>query len=211
MKLPSLIPRDRHLLDLIVEQSGIVKRGAQALKDFMYHYEEVEEKRKNIKSIESEADKFVLKVHEILNATFITPIDREDISTLTSKLDDILDFIEGISDRMVLYKVKEPTPYMIKLTDGILQATEEVYSAISKLKDLKNTKAIITHIEEINRIEHIGDEVARRAIADLFENRSQLDAIEIIKLKEIYEQFEEATDKCDDVADLVKDIVVKNT
>lgn len=177
----------------------------------MYHYEEVEEKRKNIKSIESEADKFVLKVHEILNATFITPIDREDISTLTSKLDDILDFIEGISDRMVLYKVKEPTPYMIKLTDGILQATEEVYSAISKLKDLKNTKAIITHIEEINRIEHIGDEVARRSIADLFENRSQLDAIEIIKLKEIYEQFEEATDKCDDVADLVKDIVVKNT
>ncbi|HMR18912.1 MAG TPA: DUF47 family protein, partial [Sphingobacterium sp.] len=138
----------------------------------------------------------------------ITPFDREDIHSLASSLDDVADFIHGASTRIDLYKVEQPTLPMIEITALILEATEHVAKALFELKDLKNIRNITDSCVRINSVENKADYIFDKAVADLFEY--ERDAISLIKQKEVLSAMETATDKCEDVANVLESILVKN-
>jgi predicted phosphate transport protein (TIGR00153 family) len=172
------------------------------------NYDNIEKKQQKIKDIEHQGDDFVHEIFEELNKTFITPIDHEDISKLASAFDDVLDYIDGTATRLVLYDIQKPEENMIKLAEVLLQQTTELRYAISGLHKIKNPKEIEKRCVEVNRLENVADDIYKTSVADLFR---QKDAIEIMKLKEVYERLEYATDKCEDVANVISDIVVKNS
>ena len=201
-----IIPQDKHFFDMLDKESGNVLNGARALLDMLKNYENINEKQKKIKDIEHVGDNLVHEIFEELNKTFITPIDHEDISALASSLDDILDRIDGVAARLVLYEVK-PEENMITLTEMLTIQTEELYDAIKGLRNPKNFKNIEIRCIEINRLENVADDIYKNSVARLFKTK---DAIEIMKLKEIFECLETASDMCEDVANVISDIVIKN-
>ena len=162
----------------------------------------------SIKKLEREADDLTRSVFAELNKTFITPLDREDIQRIASKTDDVIDFIEGISGRIISYNITSSPPYMLDIAKELANATKELEYMISKLGNLKSNKDLITHCRRASDIEHTIDDLYRDAVGKLFETN---DAITIIKLKDIYEAIETASDRCVDVADVVEDIVLKYT
>jgi len=209
MKIMSwIIPQEKRFFDMIEKQSENVLIGVNALLDMLEHYENLDEKRKNIKKIENDGDKMVHDIFAELNKTFITPIDREDISKLTSSLDDILDNLEAVAERLVLYDIKKPCPYMCEFAQTLQKATHNVNQGINLLRNLKEEKQIRSYCREVNTLENEGDMLLRKATAELFKRK---DAVEIIKIKELYDDMEAAIDRCEDVADVIGDILVKYT
>lgn len=202
-----IIPQEKHFFDLLENQADVVLEGAEALLDMAKNFNHVTEKRDRIKDIEHKGDDLVHTTAEALNKTFVTPIDHDDLSKLTSRLDDILDFIEAASHRMWSYEIKSVPPDMVKLAEVILTSVKEVNHAVKDLKNIKKKNEIIRHCIEINRLENVADDVTHVAVAALFKKH---DPIEIIKLKEIYEHLEMATDKCEDAADVMKDVLIKH-
>ncbi len=202
-----IIPQEKHFFDLLEQQADVVLEGAEALLDMAKNFDHVTEKRDRIKEIEHRGDDLVHTTAEALNKTFVTPIDHDDLSKLTSRLDDILDFIEAASHRMWSYEIRSVPPDMVKLAEVILSSVREVNHAVKDLKNIKKKNEIINHCIEINRLENVADDVTHVAVAGLFKKR---DPIEIIKLKEIYEHLEIATDKCEDAADVMKDVFIKH-
>lgn len=200
------VPHEKQFFDLIEKQSSNVVKGTVKLEDMLKDYKDLENKRKNIKKIESDGDSMVHQIHEELNKTFITPIDREDITALVSSLDDILDFAEAVSERMILYEIKQPPKHMVEFAVTLRKAAENVNRAIMLIKDFKNAKKIRAYIKEIHTLENQGDDLLRAAMADLFKKH---DPIEIIKMKELYDNMETGIDKCEDAADVIGDILVK--
>lgn len=203
-----IIPQEKHFFDMFDQQADVVLEGAEALLDMVTNFDHVAEKRDRIKDIEHKGDELVHHISNELTKTFVTPIDHDDISKLTSRLDDILDFIEAASHRMWSYEIKTIPPEMVKLTEVILASSKEVNHAVKDLRNFKKKNEILTHFIEINRLENVGDDITHVAVAGLFK---KYDAVNIIKLKEIYEYLEEATDKCEDAADVIKDIFMKNS
>ena len=203
-----IIPQEKHFFDMFEQQADIVMEGANALMDMVTHFDHVAEKRDKIKDIEHRGDDLVHQIAESLNKTFVLPIDQEDITKLTSRLDDILDYIEAASHRIWSYEIKSIPPEMVKLTEVIVKSTYEVNHAVKDLRNFKTHNEITKHCIEINRLENTGDDITHVAVAALFK---KYDAIDIIKLKEIYEYLEEATDKCEDAADVIKDVFMKNS
>lgn len=203
-----IIPQEKHFFDMLEEQGDLVVEGADALMDMVTKFDHVAEKRDKIKDIEHKGDEVVHKIANELTKTFVTPIDHEDISKLTSRLDDILDYIEAASHRMWSYEIKSVPPDMVKLTEVLVKSSREVNHAVKDLRNFKSAGEINKHCIEINRLENMGDDITHAAVASLFKKYSALD---IIKLKEIYEYLEEATDKCEDAADVIKDVFMKNS
>ena len=203
-----IIPQEKHFFDMFDQQADVVLEGAEALMDMVTNFDHVAEKRDKIKDIEHKGDELVHHISNELTKTFVTPIDHDDISKLTSRLDDILDFIEAASHRMWSYEIKTIPPEMVKLTEVILASSKEVNHAVKDLRNFKKKNETLTHFIEINRLENVGDDITHVAVAGLFK---KYDAVNIIKLKEIYEYLEEATDKCEDAADVIKDIFMKNS
>jgi predicted phosphate transport protein (TIGR00153 family) len=203
-----IIPQEKHFFDMFDQQADVVFEGAEALLDMVTNFTLVAEKRDRIKEIEHKGDELVHHISDELTKTFVTPIDHDDISKLTSRLDDILDFIEAASHRLWSYEIKTIPPEMVKLTEVILASSKEVNHAVKDLRNFKKKNEILTHFIEINRLENVGDDITHVAVAALFK---KYDAVDIIKLKEIYEYLEEATDKCEDAADVIKDIFMKNS
>ncbi len=203
-----IIPQEKRFFDMIEKQSGNVVEGVTALLDMLEHYEDIEAKREKIKKIENNGDLMVHDTFAELNKTFITPIDREDISKLISSLDDILDNLEAVSERLVLYEIKKPPMYMIDFAKTLQKASFNVHRAISLLHNFKEAKQIQNFCKEVHTHENEGDILLRKATAELFTRK---DPIEIIKFKELYEDMEAAIDRCEDVADVVGDILVKYT
>ncbi len=161
-----------------------------------------------IHKLETEADVLTRDIFTELNKTFITPLDREDMQRIASKIDDVIDFMDGIAARVHSYKITTPPPYCEQMAQELVKATKEVEYMISHLKHIKNTKDMIEHCRNTGKIEHVVDDLYREAIKELFEGN---DAIQIIKLKDIYETMETASDRCVDVADVIEDIVLKYT
>ena len=159
-----------------------------------------------IKKLENEADVLTRDIFAELNKTFITPFDREDMQRIASKIDDVIDFMDGISARTHSYKITIAPPYTLEIAKELVNATKEVEYMVSKLKTIKNTQDMIIHCRNTSNIEHTVDELYRKSIEKLFESN---DAITIIKLKDIYETMETASDRCVDVADVIEDIVLK--
>jgi predicted phosphate transport protein (TIGR00153 family) len=161
-----------------------------------------------IHRLETEADELTRDIFAELNKTFITPLDREDMQRIASKIDDVIDFMDGIAARVYSYQITTPPPYCEEMAKELVKATKEVQYMISKLQRMKNSKDMIEHCRNTSDIEHTVDDLYREAIKELFESD---DAIKIIKLKDIYETMETASDRCVDVADVIEDIVLKYT
>ena len=166
------------------------------------------EQGEKIHKLETEADLLTREIFTELNKTFITPLDREDMQRIASKIDDVIDFMDGIAARVYSYKITTPPPYCEKMAEELVKATKEVEYMISQLHNIKNPKDMIQHCRNTGDIEHVVDLLYREAIKELFETE---DAIKIIKLKDIYETMETASDRCVDVADVIEDIVLKYT
>lgn len=201
----SLAPREERFFDMFATSVEVVLRGAQLFNDLIQDYTDVEQKAKKLKEVELEGDENTHKLMETLNRSFVTPIDRDDIYALNSGLDDILDHMEALASRMLLFKVKETTPEMRQFGEIILQAVEQISEAIHHLSKLNH---ILKYCMEIKRLENLGDDLSRQVISDLFENEK--DPIELIKLKEIFGRMESTVDKCEDIANIIETIVVKN-
>ncbi|OGL44562.1 MAG: phosphate transport regulator [Candidatus Schekmanbacteria bacterium RBG_16_38_10] len=188
--------------------SRTVLEGARLLSDLITNYTDVVEKSKRIKEIEHEGDKITHDTVTKLNNTFITPFDREDIYSLICKMDDVLDFIDAVSSRMILYKIKSPTDEAHALMDVLLKSVEEMDKAIRELRNIKKPEAILKYCVEINTLENKGDVILRDAVAKLFDDGTN--PIDVIKWKEIYENLETAIDRCEDVANVIEGAVLKN-
>lgn len=189
------------------EIAGNLVEGAQALNELLhnYDYERMPRAVERIKEIEHRGDDMTHRILVKLNQTFITPFDREDIHLLASSLDDVLDFIFAASDRLLNYKITQPSPSAKVLASIILKQTEELRKAVGLLS---NDGRLLNHCVEVNRLENEADQVSREAIGRLFDNSS--DAITLIKLKELLEILEEASDKAEDVANVLETVVLKN-
>ncbi len=183
-------------------------KGAGLLLELMSNYGRAEELRGKIEEVEHEGDIITHDIADRLNRTFITPFDHEDIHELAGRLDDVLDNIEATADRMFLYEAGQPTPEMVDLVKVLSDATRVLQKAVGGLSDMRNARRILDYCIEIHRLENVGDEDSRIALAALFKGS---DAIYALKWKEIYDHVEEALDNCEDVASIVEGIVVKHT
>lgn len=201
-----LIPREEAFFELFKEAAHNMIEGSRLLKVMMEDFWSPIEQAQGIKDVEHVGDGFTHDIARRLNKTFITPIDREDIHDLASALDDILDVTEAIADRFVLYKVTKPTEMAIKLADILHQASVAVGRGVDRLglphPDVKECSV------QVNSLENEADRVSRDAISALFEKET--DPITVIKWKEIYENFEAGTDRCEDVANILERIALKH-
>jgi len=202
-----LIPRETKFFDMFEEMAGNVVDAARILAQLLnnYDYERMPREVERIREIEHHGDDLTHRLLVKLNQTFITPFDREDIHLLVSTLDDLLDFIFAASDRLLNYKITQPSPSAKVLAGIILKQAEELKKAMALLH--KN-QDLLPHCVEVNRLENEADQVSREAIGRLFDNSP--DPITLIKLKELLEILEEASDKAEDVANVLETVVVKN-
>jgi len=201
------IPKDEQFFKLFKAMTENIIEGAKLLKDMLDNFENPVESQRKIKDLEHKGDSITHEILKKLNKTFITPLDREDIHSLASQLDDILDLIDASAQRIVMYNVKAITPEAKSLGFIILQTCYLVDKAVALLGQKSNDQ-IFKLCVEINSMENEADRVSREAIRRLFDDEK--DPIQLIKWKEIYEFLETATDKCEDAANTLESVVVKN-
>jgi len=204
-----LFPKDTNFYDLFERGASKVEEGVQLLGDLVRDFTNVPLKAKRIKDVEHEADLITHETMEKLNKTFVTPLDREDIHDLISSLDNILDHVEAAADKFSLYRIPEVQPDAILLADILLHAVREVQTTIEQLRNLKGADSVLKHCIEINRLENEGDFAYRSAIAKLFEKGG--DPLHVLKWKEVYESIENAIDSCEDVANVIEGVALKNS
>jgi len=194
--------------DLFIESSAKVIIVGETFLDLVHNYENVEDKVSNLKVLETDCDMQAHKILKKLNESFITPFDREDIYNLARDMDDIVDCIEEVSNRFMVFDVKEMRPEAIVMSDLIMQGIRELDVLFKHLKEIKLNTIVRKQIIEVNRIENEGDIIYRRALTKLFKNEK--DPVEIIKWKQLYELFEESMDSCENVANIVEGLVMKH-
>ncbi|MGD0884373.1 MAG: DUF47 family protein [Thermodesulfovibrionales bacterium] len=202
-----LFPKKVDFFELFDRAALNITRGATLLVDVMEHFDKAEDLVKQIYEVEQEGDMLTHDIMKKLNKTFITPIDREDLYALASRLDDVIDFIWAAADRMTVFKIKDSTKEAISMSKDLLTITEVIHKTIQKLKE-KNYAHVQEYCIEINRLENRIDQDFRDALGRLFEEVT--DPIFIIKWKEVYEFLEDASDRCEDVANILEAIVLKN-
>jgi uncharacterized protein len=200
-----LIPRDERFFDLFVEDAANVLGAARLLEAMLRSYDVIERRAGELRDAEHRGDEISHDIGHRLEATFVTPFDREDIHALISGLDDVLDLIEEVADTFILYRIPSPTAVAVKQASIIVQQCEQIHEALTHLKGFKGLEK---YWIEVHRLENEGDQLTRGAIAGLFEDGHK--PIEIIKWKAIYERLEETIDKCEDVANIIERIVVKH-
>jgi predicted phosphate transport protein (TIGR00153 family) len=161
-----------------------------------------------IKEIEHETDVITHTCVERLHTTFITPFDRDDIHRLITRMDDVMDFVESASERIALYELQDMTSEVRDLAGVLVRATEAVARAIVGLRDLKRPQAALEQCIEVNRLENEGDEILRNAVAKLF--KESTDPLLVMKWKEVYEALENATDRCEDVANIIEGVILEH-
>jgi predicted phosphate transport protein (TIGR00153 family) len=201
-----LFPKEIDFFEIFDRASLNITKAATLLVDLMEHFDNLEARAKEIYEVEQEGDILTHEIMKKLNKTFITPIDREDLYALASRLDDVLDLIWGAVDRLVVFKVQESTKEAVSMSKDVLTTTEAIHKAIRKLKE-KNYAHVQEYCIEINRLENRVDRDFRDALGRLFDEIK--DPILIIKWKEIYEHLEDASDRCEDVANVLEAIVLK--
>lgn len=203
-----IIPQDKVFFDLFDEMAAIVVTAANLLVEFIENFENVKEQCYRMKHIEHQGDEITHQIYEQLNRTFITPLEPEEISRLASALDDILDYIDGTVQQMYGYGITETDAHMVEPQADPHFSAIEIEQAVNGIRSIKDPSLIEERCIEVNRLENIADNVLGHAIMDLFKTE---DAITIIKLKDIYENLEMATDKCEDVANVLSDIAIRHT
>jgi len=203
----SLIPREKKFFILFEQSAQNVVKIAQQLKDMVNTWENVKERVGTITTLEHEGDAITHQIVAELHRTFVTPFDREDIALLAESLDDITDFIHSAADAMLLYKVERPTDKARELADVVVQAVIEVEKGVSEIHGRIDRDKLLKLCVEINRLENVGDNVYRSALAELFVNSA--DFAYLIKWREIYEDIETAIDRCEDVANILEGVALK--
>ena len=199
-----LVPRDVKFFHMFADMASNLGDGARLLKQILSEFKDVEVRVQQLKDIEHRGDEMTHNVLTKLNQTFITPFDREDIYRLASSLDDVLDFVYAAGVRLTMYKITSAPPAAAKLGDLIVRQSEQLLHAVIGLD--KQDK-VLNYCVEINRLENEADAIARAAIAEVFEKETN--PISLIKLKELYEVLETATDKAEDAANVLEGVVLK--
>jgi len=206
-RFPFLL-RDDRFYNLLHQSAQNLVDAGEVLLDLMEHYQNVEMKTDRLRELEHKGDAITHEIMALLHKTFVTPIEREDIALLAQRMDDVMDLIEEATTAMRIYGVPGPTAKSRDLADVVRLMTVKVAQAISHLRTQRNLREILPHCVELNRLENVADDLFRSAMAELFENT--VNAVEIIKWREIYDHLEAATDRCEDVANVLEGIVLRH-
>ncbi len=201
-----IFPRSQKFYALFIEAARNIQQGARAFQQMLEDFHGTDEQWRAVEEYEHEGDKITHRILRMLHQTLIRPVDREDIHQMTVALDDVMDLIEASAARMAMYKVAKPTPEALRLAGLIVRCSEEIVRGVTALPRLDRMQE---HCIEINRLENEADEISREAIAALFVGDAA--PIEVIKWKEIYETMETATDRCEDVANILEEIGLKHS
>ncbi len=201
----NLIPKEVRFFDYFEEQSQQIIKAAALLSELVHNFADARAKASAIKEVEHAGDQITHEIVKRLNTTFITPLDREDIHDLATRLDDVLDFIEAVAERLVVYRIKEPTSACRAMADLIVAQAAAMDRGIRCLRTMD--PGFHEHAVEVNRLENRADTLLRETLAAMFEAAG--DPIEVIKWKEIYETLEAVTDRCEDVANVIEGIILK--
>jgi predicted phosphate transport protein (TIGR00153 family) len=199
------MPREERFFELFIELAEVIKLGSRALLDMLDKMDDLEGRATTIRDLEHRGDNITHEIKTKLNKTFITPFDREDIHALSSHMDDVLDYIEVASNKIVLYKITARSQPAVEIGQILVRCADRMCSAVG---NLEKGDHISDDCIELNRLENDADRVSRSAIAELFE--TERDPIALIKLKELLEDLESATDRCEDVANTLETVVIKN-
>jgi len=202
------LPREEKFFGLFEESAQNMVKAAQGLKKLVDEWKDVEEEVAQIAELEHQGDTITHQIMAQLHRTFVTPFDREDIALLGHTLDDVTDFIHAAADAMLIYKVGHPSQRAKELADIIVQAAAEVERAVPQLRHRAELRQILPRCVEINRLENMADRVFRSAMAELFGDTTDL--AQVIKWREIYEHMESATDRCEDVANVLEGVALKH-
>ncbi len=203
------LPRETSFFDFFEEHAALTVEGAKEFLSLVSTGANIETKARRIHDIEHETDVITHRCVETLHKTFITPIDRDNIHRLITRMDDIMDFVEAASERIALYELTVMTPDVRDLADVLVRATQQVELALKGLRNLKSPQAILKVCIDINRLENESDQILRRAVAKLF--KEEKDPIVVIKWKEIYENLENAADRCEDVANIIEGVILEHS
>jgi uncharacterized protein len=206
-----LMPREGRFFSLFDSHAKLIVDGALALADVLRHYDIKKDRAASIKPIEDaehSADRITHETVQLLHTTFVTPFDRDDIHRLISRMDDVLDLIQDAGESLVLYDIQQVTPEATQLAELVLRCAERVQAAVKLLASMADAPAMLAICEEIDKLESEADKVMRSAVSRLF--REETDVRQVIKLKAVYEALESATDKCQDVANVIESVVLEN-
>ena len=204
-----LMPREGRFFDLFNEHAEQLVQAARELAALITAGDDIERRAYNIESIEKRGDKIAHAAIQLVHKTFITPLDREDIHHLVSKMDDILDVIEDTSQSIYAYDVRSITPEARRLADLCVACVEKVKVAVGMISNMDNATAIMIVCQDIDRFESEADHVMRSAMAKLF--RDEPDLKQVMKMRSVYEMLETVTDRCEDVANVIQGIVIENS
>jgi uncharacterized protein len=202
------LPREEDFFGLFERHAALTVEGAKEMRRLVQGDQNIRALAARIKEIEHETDVITHTCVERLHKTFITPLDREDIHQLITRMDDVMDYIESAAIAVALYELTEMTAAARALADVLVRATEAVAVAVAGLKNVKRADGILQACIEVNRLENEGDEILRGALADLF--RGATDPLLVLKWKEVYEALENATDRCEDVANVIEGVVLEH-
>jgi predicted phosphate transport protein (TIGR00153 family) len=202
------LPKETSFFDFFEQHAALTVEGTKEFLSLVQTGANIEAKARRIVDIEHETDVITHRCVEALHKTFITPIERDDIHRLIVRMDDIMDFVEAAAERIALYELTKMTDDVRDLADVLARASEMVSTACKGLRNLKHPENILKTCLDINRLENEGDAILRRAVARLF--KEERDPIMIIKWKEIYESLENATDRCEDVANIIEGVILEN-
>ena len=206
-----LIPQDARFFDLFNRSAENVLEGARLLDDLLQNYVDIERKARHLKDIEHTGDEITHEVFGALNRTFVTPIDRDDISNLASSLDDVIDWIEEVGRRIYLYHVDEPTPIARQFSRVILEQSEQIARAVPLLENRRDANPLQRAIDEIHRLENEADDLLAQAIAPLYDGVTEVpQLIKAMRWNDLYQLLEDTTDKCENVAVVLSNIALKN-
>jgi predicted phosphate transport protein (TIGR00153 family) len=206
--LRRFLPREEDFFTLFERHAALTVEGASQFVTLVSGGQNVRALAARIKEIEHETDVITHTCVERLHTTFITPFDRDDIHRLITRMDDVMDYVESASERIALYELREMTQEVRDLAAVLLRATEAVARAVAGLRDLKRAETVLEHCIEVNRLENEGDEILRNAVAALFKGGN--DPLFVMKWKEVYEALENATDRCEDVANIIEGVVLEH-
>lgn len=203
-----LMPTEGKFFELFIQHADLCVKGGKEMVSLMTTFDDLENRVHAIESLEKQADKVTHATLEMLHKTFITPLDRDDIHQLITRMDDILDLMEDAAQTVSLYDIKQITPEAKRLAELCLSCCEKVRASVGLLHNMKNAREILGICAEIDRLESDADHVMRAAMSKLF--REEPDVRNLIKLKAIYEILESVTDRCEDVANIIEGIIVEN-
>lgn len=202
-----LVPQNERFYDLFEQSANNLYAASTRLADLFDNFVDTREKANAIKKLERDGDEITHRIMERLHRSFVTPIDREDIALLTNRMDDMLDFMEGATKRLFLYKIEEPAPRAIEISHIIHKVSFELTKAMPLLRNHSRLKNILPYCVEIHRLENEADDLQHAAITDLFEEEK--DVKEILKWRDIYTNLERSVDRGEDVANVLEAIVLK--